>query len=55
MPDAPLLVGEQTWRRIEKVFAALLQARHAERQIGGRVSKYAAPGCKSNAGRTAPG
>jgi hypothetical protein len=30
MPDAPLLVGEKTWRRVERIFAPLLQARDAD-------------------------
>lgn len=30
MPDVPLLVAEKTWQRIERVFAALLQARDAD-------------------------
>jgi Protein of unknown function (DUF1173) len=30
MPDAPLLVGEATWRRIERKFGPLLQARDAD-------------------------
>lgn len=30
MPDAPLLVGEKTWHRVERVFAPLLQARDAD-------------------------
>ena len=30
MPDAPLLVDSKTWKRIEKVFAALFEARDAD-------------------------
>jgi hypothetical protein len=30
MPDAPLLIGEKTWRRMERSFAPLLQARDAD-------------------------
>lgn len=30
MPDAPLLVSEKTWRRVERIFAPLLQARDAD-------------------------
>lgn len=30
MPDAPLLVGEKTWRRVERAFAPLMQARDAD-------------------------
>jgi Protein of unknown function (DUF1173) len=30
MPDAPLLVGEKTWRRVERIFAPLLQVRDAD-------------------------
>jgi hypothetical protein len=30
MPDAPLLVGENAWRRMARIFAPLLQARDAD-------------------------